>query len=198
MSESARRGSFPLVMIALAIALSPLAPARAADDERVIELERRVDESAKLIEVLTRKIHELESRLPAQAPTAAVASSSESVHRLAAVEQEVRQIVAANASGSESSGLPVHGFADIGAGTRHPTNPDQEGFTVGTLDFYLTPDLGERTRALLELIFEVDESGALATDLERAQVGYEIGEGSTMPDSNGSTVFLYRLAIFLT
>jgi hypothetical protein len=180
MSQFANCRTFPLLLIALAIAAVPIGSARAADDERVTELERRANDSARLIEELTRRIHELEARLQPNAQVAEVASTEDPAQRLATVEQEVRQIVEANASSSESNGLPVHGFADVGAGTRNPTNPDKQGFTVGTLDFYLTPDLGERTRALLELVFEVDQSGALATDLERLQFGYEIGEGSTI------------------
>lgn len=180
MNQFANNRRLTLLVIAFAIATVPIGSARAAEDERVTELERRVSDSSKMIEELTRRIHELEARLPAEAPAAAIASSEDSTKRLEAVEHEVRQIVEGNASGSETGGLPVHGFADIGAGSRHPTNPDKEGFTVGTLDFYLTPNLGERTRALLELNFEVDESGGVATDLERAQVGFEIGEGSTI------------------
>ena len=180
MSQTARSRRFPLVMIALAFAIGPIGSARATDDERVIALERRVNESTRLIEELTQRIHDLEARMPTAAAPAQVTSNEDASPRLDAVEKEVRQIVEANASSSDSSGLALHGFADVGVGTRNPTNPDQKGFTVGSLDFYLTPSLGERTRALLELNFEVDESGELATDLERAQIGFEIGEGSTL------------------
>lgn len=180
MSQFAISRMLSLVMVALAFIVAPLGAASAADEDRVAELERRVDDGAKLIEELTRRIHELEARLSPGASGAEVASHEDPTQRLETVEQEVRQIVEANASRSETTGLAIHGFADVGAGTRNPMDPDQEGFTVGSLDFYLTPNLGERTRALLELNFEVDTFGELATDLERAQIGFEIGEGSTI------------------
>jgi len=154
-------------------------------DDRVAELERRLDASNKLIEQLSERLHDLEARLAppsatAKAPEPPAPAQDETTARLAAIEREVGEMAVAGAASSGSSGLPVHGFADVGAGTRGAIDPDHKGFAVGSLDFYLTPELGERTRALFELNFEVDENGELATDLERAQIGYQISNGATL------------------
>lgn len=178
------------LFFACAIGSADAAPAAAINsDDRVAELERRLDASNKLIEQLSQRLHDLEARLAPPAAAAAVPeppapAQGDTATRLAAVEREVGEMAAAGSIASGSSGLPVHGFADIGAGTRAAVDPDHKGFAVGSLDFYLTPELGERTRALFELNFEVEEDGEIATDLERAQIGYQI--------SNGATVWLGR------
>jgi len=71
----------------------------------------------------------------------------------------------------------MHGFADVGAGTT--TNGVRKGFTVGSLDFYLNPQLGERTKALIELNTEVDAEGGVGVDLERLQLGYTFSDSAT-------------------
>lgn len=76
-----------------------------------------------------------------------------------------------------SSGIPLRGFGDIGAAAA--TSGAQRGFRVGSLDFYLTPELGERTRALVELVFEIGGDGGVATDLERIQLAYVFGDELT-------------------
>jgi hypothetical protein len=183
-----------LAMLAGAIAANgPVMAATPTPEDRVAELERRLDASAKLIEELNARVRSLEARVPSQgaAATAAAAPStapsltpdaapqSDEAARLATVEREVSEI-AAGASTRNASGLPVHGFADVGAGSRTATDPDHKGFVVGSLDFYLTPELGDRVRSLFELNFEVDEEGEIATDLERAQIGYQVADSATV------------------
>ncbi|MGH8264462.1 MAG: hypothetical protein ACRET4_13355, partial [Steroidobacteraceae bacterium] len=169
------------------VAIGSGGPAIAAthkSDDRVTELERRLDASNKLIEQLSARVHDLEARLPppaaatpASEPSTPEPAQGDTPKRLAAVEREVGELAAAGALSRGSSGLPVHGFADVDAGTRGAVDPEHKGFMVGSLDFYLTPELGEHTRALFELNFEVDEGGEIATDLERAQIGYQISNG---------------------
>ncbi len=180
-----------LVLLAGAMgANGPILAATPKPDDRVTELERRLDESAKLIDELNARVRSLEARVPAASvaatATAAPASTpdpappSDTDARLATVEREVTEMAAAGATAHNESGLPVHGFADVGAGSRTATDPDRKGFVVGSLDFYLTPELGDRVRSLFELNFEVDESGEIATDLERAQIGYQFADNATV------------------
>jgi hypothetical protein len=110
-------------------------------------------------------------------PTAPAAGDSN--ERLTSVEHEIAEIAAGNAGRRDGEGLPLHGFADVGAGTHNPIHPERRGATVGSVDFYLTPQLGERTKALMELNFEVDEAGDLTADLERAQLGYQFADSVT-------------------
>lgn len=183
-----------LAMLAGAIAANrPAMAATPTPEDRVAELERRLDASAKLIEELNARVRSLEARVPSQgaattaaaapsnapSPTPDAAPQSDEADRLATVEREVSEI-AAGASSRNASGLPVHGFADVGAGSRTATDPDRKGFVVGSLDFYLTPELGDRVRSLFELNFEVDEEGEIATDLERAQIGYQVADSATV------------------
>ncbi len=173
-------------MAVLAMACAPFGAAHAAGADDVAQLEKRLDESLKAIEQLNAKVRELEARLDAAqatAPAAAAATApapAESNERLASVERGVAEIAAANAARHDEVGLPLHGFADVGAGNRNPVNPDLHGAAVGSLDFYLTPQLGEHTRALFELNFKLTTTGDFVTDLERAQLGYQFADAATL------------------
>jgi hypothetical protein len=153
----------------------------AATASRVSELERRLDESARLIDALTHRVVDLEARLAQGSPArdAAGPQPVEAADRIAAVERTVEEIAAAR-NAETDTGLRVHGFADVGAGTRSTLDPDRKGFTVGSLDLYLTPELGARTTALVELNFEAEETGGLAADLERLQLGYQLGDSTKL------------------
>ena len=89
---------------------------------------------------------------------------------------------AAAAPSSESSvSQPlgfVRGFADVGAG--YSGGDGDAGFHVGSLDLYFTPQLSARVKSLIELVFEFTDTGELAVDLERLQVGYAFAEGATV------------------
>ncbi len=163
--------------------------AHAADSEQLAQLESRLDNSLKLIEQLTARVRELEARSnTAQTSSSAVTAQTEQAapatadanERLVSVEREIAQIAAGNAGRHDGAGLPVHGFADVGAGTRNAVNSNLHGAAVGSVDFYLTPQLGERTKALVELNFEVGDTGELAVDLERAQLGYQFADAVTV------------------
>ncbi len=165
-------------------------PSRALGAERaatIKELQQKLDQSLKAIQALTQRVRDLEAR-QSGAPVAASpatgesgASSAPEPTRLEAVEQQLEQLETANASRSnDETGMPLHGFADVGAGTHNPINPDLKGFFVGNLDFYLTPRLSDRGRALFEMNTEVGSDGAVGVDLERAQIGYQLADQATL------------------
>lgn len=151
-------------------------PAIAEDSARIAELERKLERSMQLIEQLTNKVQQLETQRPA-------ASAPEQQARVENLERQIAQLGSGLSGAGRDTGLPLHGFADVGFGHSGENNPvfgkGRKGFTVGTLDLYLTPQFGERVRTLLELNFEVDREGSVNTDLERAQVGYAFGDAAT-------------------
>ena len=102
--------------------------------------------------------------------------------RLATVERDLGQLLESDSKDSTGGGIPVHGFADVGYShaSNNDTRLDQAGhiFWASSLDFYLTPQFSDRSKALIELIFEFLPDG-LATDLERIQVGYTFNDQLT-------------------
>jgi hypothetical protein len=158
--------------------------ARAAEPDPVAQLESRLEAALKSIERLSARVQELEARLGTQGPDEArpeaPAASGDANERIAALEHDLTEIAAAGAASEADRGLPLHGFADVVAGTRNPINPDLEGAAVGSLDFYLTPQLSERTRALFELNTKVGITGAVTVDLERIQLGYQLADATTL------------------
>ena len=80
----------------------------------------------------------------------------------------------------DTTGMPMHGFADVGVGNHNAQFPQYQGADIAELDFFLTPRLGSRTRALFELNFEVGEDGSVGVDLERAQIGYQFSDSATV------------------
>src|SRR6267143_7299315 len=156
------------------------------DSDRIAALEQKLDQSLQLIGQLSARVQDLEAQAghgappPAAAQTgAAAATAPDTAQRLAKVEQTVSQM-AASASQHAEEGLATHGFADVGVGTHNATFPKYQGANVGELDFFLTPRLGSRTRALFELNFEVGSDGTVGVDLERAQLGYQFADSATV------------------
>ena len=188
-SKLTRHRSGAIVLLACALAALPVrAWSAAAQSDALAEMQKQLDQSLQAIQALTRRVGELEAKLAASnaapaAPTAPMAASPPAPDstRLEAAEQKLEQLERENAGrNSDDTGLPLHGFADVGAGTRNPINPDIKGFYVGNLDFYMTPQLGDRTRALFELNTEVGSDGGVDVDLERAQIGYQFGDQATV------------------
>jgi hypothetical protein len=191
--------SIPWLCCALLVAPVPgwCASAQDAQAAQLAEMQKKLDASLKAIDALNRRVSDLESQLAASkaaaaaAPATAPASAAAAVAaapaapavdstRLETAEQKIEQLERENAVRSgEDTGPPLHGFADVGVGTRNPINPDLSGFFVGNLDFYLTPHLGDRTRALFELNTEVGPDGSVDVDLERAQIGYQFNDYAT-------------------
>lgn len=169
--------------IACALAATPASAAKPgkADAARVEELERKLERSLQMIEALSAKVQQLE-----QAKTAAVAPPPvviEQQKRVEALESQVAQLGSGLSNRSTDESLPVHGFADVNLVHGRENNAvygkGTKGFTVGNLDLYLTPKFGDRVRSLIELVFEVDRDGSVATDLERVQMGYLFSDAAT-------------------
>ena len=167
------------------------APALAqSPDQRIVELERKLERSLEVIDELSRRIKAIE-----QPATRRDVMPEGHGARIEAVEQQVSQMVSASAfRRGDDSGIPIHGFADVGLGVAG--GAARKGFTVGSLDLYLTPQLGERTRALIELVAEVGPDGNTAVDLERAQLGYAFGDSATAWIGRFHTPYGYYNAAF--
>ena len=186
-----RQSVIVVLVLVVAMCAAPAQAAAGADAnaKAVAELQRKFAESLLAIKALTERVRELEAKQASTAPaatasTAAAATSgpAEPVSaRLEATEKRVEQLEKSDArQNANDVGLPLHGFADVGAGNHNPINSDLKGFNVGNLDFYLAPRLGDRTRALFELNTEVGSDGAVSVDLERAQIGYQFSDENTL------------------
>ncbi len=155
------------------------------DSDRIVVLEQKLDQSLQLIRQLSARVQDLEAQAahgapPAAAQTgAAAATPPDTAQRLTKVEQTVNQM-AASAGQHAEEGLATHGFADVGIGNHNAEFSKYQGADVGELDFFLTPRLGSRTRALFELNFEVGSDGTVGVDLERAQIGYQFADSATV------------------
>jgi hypothetical protein len=176
-----RRPRFAASVLAVALAQAFAGNAAAATDaERITELERKLEQSLKLIQQMSQRLQQVEgaaARTPATAaaPAAAPASSDALASKVNDLEQ---QVVAMSNRPAEQHGLDVHGFADVGfaaAGKGHDS-----GMRIGALDFYLTPQFGDRVKSLFELNFEVGGEGAIGVDLERLQIGYTLSDAMTV------------------
>ena len=178
-----RQGAALALGFVLTVGMAPVASAGSTDTDRIAELQQRLEQSLKLITELTARVQHLEAgqasaALPATGPPAVVPPTDP--QRLTTVEAKIAEIESASARRlADDTGLAMHGFADVGAGTHNPFNDALKGFNIGNLDFYLTPRLGDRTVTLFELVFEASTEGEVSVDLERAQVGYVFGDGAT-------------------
>jgi hypothetical protein len=175
--------------------------AQAADgDAKMQELQRKLDQSLTRIDELTRRVQQLESSRTAPAaatpaPTAAAASPERAASPAAAtptadprvddLASEVKQLSQSVSRIDTDTGVPLHGFLDVGARFYSRTDPNgsnnANGFTEKAIDFYLTPSLGPRIRALMEIAIETGEySQSVGIDMERLQVGYVANDALTV------------------
>lgn len=155
-----------------------------SDSERIKELERKLDQSLRTIEELAPRVKELE------ASSATHSDSDTTVTRVENRDSEIGATTAAPfetpSSTASSEPAPIatpsmgflRGFADVGAS--YSGNGGNKGFANGSVDLYLTPRLSEHVKSLVELVFEYDDSGQLATDLERLQIGYAFNNVATV------------------
>ena len=154
-----------------------------SDSERISELERKLEQSQQIIEEMAARIQKLEMAGPQQQAPAPGAQPTppSAVTNLPAREtghaHDV-QPVPADPGIITLFGTPLHGFGDVGGLLTNDKNR-RKGFTVGSLDFYLTPEFGPNVRGLAELNFEVNSAGDLDVDLERFQLGYAFGDYAT-------------------
>ncbi len=194
--------------------------AQTSTDERIQQLEDKLDRSLKLIEQLNARVKELESEragataqvtpppsgpsaAPAAAPVVAPGAAQPAgppepmQQRLDSLEQQLAQVSAANAAHSSGLfGVPLHAFADVAIGNHTAYEPGLKGANIGALDMYLNPQIGDHTRALFELAFEVDEAGQVEPDLERAQIGYQFSDAATVWIGRFHTPFGYYNTAF--
>jgi hypothetical protein len=165
-----------------------------ADDQadRIKALEKRLERSVQLIEKLSARVAELERNAKGTAPKAEAeaergatrvdgASGASDTSEIVRLQESVNQISSSLNKREPDTGLPVHGFADAGAGWSGGADPHRlRGFSVGTLDLYLTPQFGDRVKALAEIAFEFERDGKGSADLERLQVGYTVSDALTV------------------
>jgi hypothetical protein len=188
-----------------AFALSALlgvlsAPAWAAETEsdQLAALQKKLDQSIQMIQALAARVRELEashggapggSAATATNSAAAVAATAAptpaatpaDAERLEAVEVKVAQMESANATRhTDDTGLPIHGFADLGIANNNPFFPYEKGAYLNNLDLYLTPHIGGKFVSLFELNFEVDHEGNVGVDIERGQIGYQFSDEATL------------------
>ncbi|HZX31130.1 MAG TPA: hypothetical protein VFF03_07240 [Rhodocyclaceae bacterium] len=153
-------------------------PALADDAARIRELEKKLERSMQRIDELSAKVQRLEQGATAAAPAA------DQEARVEALERRVGQLGDGISRRVLEDNTLLRGFADVGAGYSGENNPSfgrgRKGFGVGNLDLYLTPQIGERVRSLVELNFEVGEDGHTDADLERAQLGYAFSDAATV------------------
>lgn len=185
-----RRGRRTLAIATLAaILLIPASALAQSDAERIRDLERKLEQSMKVIDKLEKRVEQLERSKNVAATTAAAApvpsgpgAPTPEEERIKALERSVAQISSAPAErGAGLAGLPLHGFADVEYQHTTLDRPDdrRSGFALGNLDFFMTPEFG-RVKMLAELNFEIDSgSGEVSTDLERLQIGYTFSDSFT-------------------
>lgn len=150
--------------------------------ERLRLLEQRLDASLKLIERLTERISELE-RAAAQAKprTDGASPPAEPANAVTALRSDVEQLSTSLSQVVNHTGVALHGFADARAAWSSRNDPQRlRGFSVGTLDLYLTPQFGDRVKSLVEIVFEYNPSGEGEVEAERMQLGYTLNDALTL------------------
>ncbi len=169
----------------------------ATDAQRIAELEKKLAASTAQIEQLAARLLALEQVKTAQPGAAPAAQNSAGTApqpslarpnptsqdgRLDTIERNFAQLADSSARLDSNAGAALHGFTDVGyaSSSKPVSDTRRSGFVLGNVDFYLTPDLGGRIKSLIELNFEYGESGVLATELERMQIGYTVNDQLTL------------------
>ncbi len=121
------------------------------------------------------------SAAPAGSPAAATARDP----RVDSLASEVSQLSQSLSRINSATGVPLHGFIDLGARFFSHTDPGSingaNGFSEKAIDFYLNPELGPRIRSLMEIAIETGESSqSVGIDFERLQVGYVASDALTV------------------
>lgn len=110
-------------------------------------------------------------------------------NKINALQDQLNQVTTAVASQSSTdTGLPMHGFMDVGYAINsqgnaivNPNVPNPKGFYEGRLSFYLTPHFGDNVVVLAEPNFEVSQQDGIVTlDVERLQIGYTFNDNATV------------------
>jgi hypothetical protein len=175
-----RVGLMAILAGVLGLAASPVRAETEA--ERIRALEQKLESSMQLINKLANRIDELEKggKAVAAAPVASPVDEEQS-KTIARLQENVNQLSTSVSKLGQDTGLPVHGFADVGAAWSSGDDPTKlRGFNGGTLDLYLTPQFGQRVKSLIELAVEYGTDGGVGLDMERLQLGYTISDSVTL------------------
>jgi hypothetical protein len=171
---------------ALGGALCALGTPALADEQstRIKALETQLETSLQLIEKLSARVAQLERAAKAgelKNETSATAQADLPAREAPRPQESTDPVSASLVARETSVGLPLRGFADVGAIWSTAEDPvKRRGFSVGTLDIYLTPQFSDRVRALAEIAFEFEESGSGSVEMERLQVGYAVSDTLTL------------------
>jgi hypothetical protein len=172
--------------IALSGVLCALCPPVLADDQstRIKALETQLETSLQLIDKLSARVAQLERAAKAGEPKPEASATSErdrAAHEASRPQESTDPQSASQGPRETSAGLPLRGFADVGAIWSTARDPVKlRGFRIGTLDLYLTPQFSDRVKALAEIAFEFEESGTGSVEMERLQVGYAASDALTL------------------
>jgi hypothetical protein len=187
MTRRLHRSALWIVLLVLcSLGVSPTSAHADVASERIQALERRLEESLKLIEQLSRRIATLEGNPrstppPGPSSSASTPAPDREAQAVTALQEEVDQLSEGLSRRRSDEGLPVHGFADVQAARSHGSDPLKlRGFNAGTLDLYLTPQFGDRVRSLAEIAIEYDSDGTGTVDMERLQLGYTVSDALTL------------------
>jgi len=179
-----------IAMVAVSMSLSTWARADEQGD-RIKALEQRLEANLQLVEKLAARVAELEraAKLPPSPPVASsvaqtppqAQAQAQQAQALSDLQDSVNQISEGLSRRVNDTGLPVHGFADVGAARSTSADPQRlKGFNIGTFELYLTPQFGSRVKSLFELAFEFDQEGHAELELERLQLGYALSDAVTV------------------
>jgi hypothetical protein len=196
-----------VIALAGAISVCTGAPGSASaqtanPDPGVQELQRKLEQSLQKIEELSRRVQQLETQrgapaagAPAPAPAAAAPAAAPAPaaaapapvaptaaapapdSRMDDIASQLRQLSQSVSRMNNDTGVPLHGFIDVGGRWYTRVDPGSSnaanGFNEKAIDFYLNPSLGQRIRSLMEIAIETSEYGqSPGIDFERLQVGY--------------------------
>jgi hypothetical protein len=149
--------------------------------DRIKALEQRLESSVQLIEKLSARVAELERGDKAKPAKMEPGAPADQAQALAALQESVAQMSDGLGKRGHDTGLPLHGFADVGAARSTANDPQPlKGFNIGTLELYLTPQFGSRVKSLFELAFEFNSEGHAELELERLQLGYTFSDSLTL------------------
>jgi hypothetical protein len=181
-----------LSLLSLSLMAAFSASAQTSDADRLKALEQKFNQSLGLIEQLQKRIGELEQKQVSPA-AAASTGAADVANRVGTLERTVNDLTVSVAKPPPDTGLPLHGFIDVGFAKSSGDAPadQRSGFKVGIMDIYLTQQFGPRVKGLVELAFEYGSEGALATDLERLQLGYTVNDNLTVWGGRFHTPFGY-------
>lgn len=169
----------------------------ASDAARIAELESRLGQSLKQLEVLSSRLESLEKSGTAAAAPVPSAETAAADKRIEALERNLVQMSETAARPPANQGVPLHGFADVGyASSGKKSENHKHGFNLGNVDFYLTPVFGDHVKALVELNFEWGLDGSLTTDTERIQLGYTFSDALTLWGGRFHTPYGYYNTAF--